>query len=74
MPNTLPYVVLSHDPFARREFIRRAAVRYGKIDCANCDRPARFRYGHRDDALFNRPSWDARAFCGVACRRSFYGE
>jgi hypothetical protein len=69
--------VLSHDAFARDEFVRRSSIEGFHPDelCPECDRRVRFQYGVRKtDSLHEAVAWDTRAFCCVAHRRSFYGE
>lgn len=68
---TQTVTVISRDPFAREELVR-VTDRFGGT-CAACgSRPGRFRYGVSPDSVGARTSWDARTFCSVECRRSFY--
>ena len=64
------FVVISHDPFARVEVIRRIV---DKTSCDWCGQPARFQYGTHSDGYGARPEFDDHTFCGIQCHRSFHG-
>ena len=73
-------VVISRDPFARVDFIRRPVVVYNDTTCAFCGAPGRkvkegrryFQYGHVEDSLIRRPYFDKHLFCGVKCYREYH--
>lgn len=67
-------VVLSRDPFARVDTVRR--VERTNDPCPWCGQNTRgrlFRYGTWADGVGTSPLWDERAFCSVGCRPGFYG-
>jgi hypothetical protein len=72
MPENMP-VVISHDPFARVETVRK--IVHTTDGCANCGNNYHgrlFRYGHRrDDNLSGTVALESRAFCGKVCRDQY---
>ena len=62
-------VALSHDGFARETIYReRVPQRYNK--CAECERPAKFRYTSHPDDDNGKPRFVGRYFCSIGCWRS----
>lgn len=71
--------VLSRDPFARANFVRRTVPLQDRGPCAECRQPAKYQYDVDQDrigrsrAFTRRPfaSFDPRkVFCSVGCFRS----
>jgi hypothetical protein len=60
--------VVSRDPFARHDVVRRTVK--GDKPCEWCGGPrGRFQYGiHPDDK--GRPDWAPGHYCGVSCYRA----
>jgi len=59
--------IISHDPFARCETVRRVVKT--NVECASCTRRARFQYGLLADGIRTRVSWSPVLVCGLACLR-----
>lgn len=68
----MPHVSIARDPCARFDTIRETVPQLDRVPCAWCGQPGRFRYGTHADDYNARPSWDARTFCSVSCRRVYY--
>ena len=66
-------VVISRDPFARHNVIRRTVeTTAGCAWCGNRRRSGRlFQYGIDPDG--GQRSWDRESFCGKTCRDAYHG-
>lgn len=69
--DALGIAVISRDPFARSELVRKRVVLVG-CECTECGSVARFRYGTRHDDRPGRVEWADGRFCGVDCFRTYH--
>lgn len=70
---TTDYVVISHEPFARYELIRR--IFHTAASCDNCGSNRHnhlFQYGYCKDGIYTRPIWEDGLFCQIGCFREHY--
>jgi hypothetical protein len=72
------YAVISRDPFARLDIIRRTVFCDARGECAWCGqtrttksgRPFLYEYGYNEDQN-NRNNFSGKLFCSKACHDSY---
>jgi hypothetical protein len=66
----MSYAVISRDPFARQDLVRRQmpARADGCAECGNLNRNGKlWQYGTDPDRIVARTSWHVGVFCSKAC-------
>lgn len=70
------YVVISHDPFARRSVVRQIVRTDDECDCCMAPNTTGrlFNYGTLADDSRRGPNWEIKRFCSISCHDQYWNQ